>query len=182
MAVQQPRVEIFLDQSNFYNGLLKQFGDGHFRLDKLVHRILDGRQLAKLNIYTGMIDAGREPQKACAQQSFFRAISHLPFTTQLFSEPLRYYPNWPSVPPKEKGVDARIVQDLIIGAVDKTYDVAVLLSGDTDFCEVCRLLHSRFLVRLETYYPSSRRHLFQSSYPYFTHAEVINKKFYESIQ
>lgn len=79
-------------------------------------------------------------------------------------------------------MDARIVQDLIMGAVDRAYDVAVLLSGDQDFCEVVKLLHARFPVEIETYYPMSRRHLYEASRSCFTYAEVINKKFYNSIR
>ena len=69
-----------------------------------------------------------------------------------------------------------------MGAIDRAYDVAVLLSGDQDFCEVIKLLHARFPVEIETYYPMSRRHLYEASRSCFTYAEVINKKFYNSIR
>lgn len=182
MSSVQPRVEVFLDHSNFYNGLRKQFGDGRIDFVKLVNRVVAGRALVSFNVYTGTVDKTREPAKAYGQQAFFRAISYLPFPTKHFSLPLRYYATWPQVPPQEKGVDARIVQDLIMGAVDQSYDVAILLSGDQDFGEVCKLLHDRFPVALETYYPMSRRHLYESSRAYFTRGEVITKEFYSSIR
>lgn len=175
------RVEIFLDHSNFYNGLRQQFGDGRIDFVKLVNRIIGPRLLTHFNIYTGTVDAGREPVKASAQQRFFTAIRHLPFPVRHFTLPLRYYASWPQTPPQEKGVDARIVQDLIMGTVDRSYDVAVLLSGDQDFCEVVKLLSTRFPVKMETYYPMSRRHLFEASHSCFTHSEVITKIFYKDI-
>jgi hypothetical protein len=147
-----------------------------------VSRVVGQRSLARFNVYTGTVDPGREPKKASAQQRFFKAIQHLPFPTRHFTHPLKYHASWPQVPPQEKGVDARIVQDLIMGAVDHTYDVAVLLSGDQDFCEVVELLSTRFPVQVETYYPMSRRHLYEASRSHFAHAEIITKKFYGSIR
>lgn len=60
------RVEIFLDHSNFYNGLRQQFGDGRVDFVKLVSRVVGQRSLTHFNIYTGTVDAGREPAKASA--------------------------------------------------------------------------------------------------------------------
>lgn len=181
-SAQVPRVEIFLDHSNFYNGLRQQFGDGRVDFVRLVDRVVGQRTLTCFNIYTGTVNEGREPAKASAQQRFFRVIQHLSFPTRHFTHPLKYYASWPQVPPQEKAVDARIVQDLIMGAVDHTYDVAVLLSGDQDFCEVVTLLKTRFDVQLETYYPMSRRHLYEARKSCFMRAEVITKKFYNNIR
>ena len=177
-----PRVEIFLDDSNFYNGLQQQFGEGRYDIVKLAQRIVGARTLSRMNFYTGLVDPGRQAQAAQKQQSFLYSLSKLPIPVQVFARPMKYYAAWPAVPPQEKGVDARIVQDLIIGAVDNTYDVAVLLSGDQDFIEVVQLLHSRFSVCLETYYPAARRHLYEAARPCFAHAQVITKEFYDSIR
>lgn len=176
------RVEIFLDGSNFYNGLRSQFGHGQYSVEKLVNRIVAGRTLVRLNFYVGTIDPGRDPKGAAAQQRFLHSLSRLPFPKQICAFPMRYYAGWPQVPPLEKGIDAKIVQDLIIGAVDKTYDAAVVLTGDQDFIEVVRLLHSRFAVRLETYFPMARRHLHSKTQECFAIGQVITKDFYDSIR
>lgn len=177
-----PRVEIFLDGSNFYNGLQQQFGNGRYDIVKLANRIVGSRSLLRVNFYTGLIDSGRQAQAAQRQQSFLYSISNLPIPVRVFARPMKYYGAWPTIPPQEKGVDARIVQDLILGAIDNTYDVAVLLSGDQDFVEVVQLLHGRFGVHLETYYPASRRHLYESTRPCFTYAQVITREFYDEIR
>ena len=52
----------------------------------------------------------------------------------------------------EKGVDTAIVVDLIQGAIDETYDRAVLVSGDADFVpavefiqrEGTQIIHAHF--------------------------------------
>lgn len=43
----------------------------------------------------------------------------------------------------EKGVDTRIVTDLFTGAIDKTYDVGLLLSNDSDFCPAIQTIQDR---------------------------------------
>jgi hypothetical protein len=43
----------------------------------------------------------------------------------------------------EKGVDTRIVTDLFSGAINKTYDVALLVSNDSDFCPAIQTIQDR---------------------------------------
>lgn len=43
----------------------------------------------------------------------------------------------------EKGVDTRIVTDLFAGAINGTYDVALLVSNDSDFCPAIGTIQDR---------------------------------------
>ena len=176
------RVEIFLDSSNFYNGMRKQFGEGRVNFDALVRYILSGRQLTKLRVYVGTIDEIQNRSGYFGQQGFLRKLKFLPFETELYDRPLHYSWNGNRFVPREKGIDTRIVQDLIMGAVEKKYDAAVLLSGDQDFRDVVRLLHGAFPVDVETYYPESRSHLYKSCRDCFSKAEIINKQMYDLIK
>jgi uncharacterized LabA/DUF88 family protein len=44
---------------------------------------------------------------------------------------------------REKGVDVKIAIDLVIGAVEDTYDTAVVVSSDTDLIPAIRYVLSR---------------------------------------
>ena len=44
------------------------------------------------------------------------------------------YRNW-SPRPYEKGIDIKLATDMIIHGVRNNYDVAILVSGDTDFAD-----------------------------------------------
>lgn len=127
------RVAIFIDQSNFYGGLAQQFGDGRYQVEKPVPFVIGDRTLVAVNLYLGTVDRGRKSHAAAARRRFLHKLTTLPFPVNVFSRPLQYFSLWPKVPAQEKGVDAKIVQDLIVGAFDETFDVAVLLSGDQDF-------------------------------------------------
>ncbi len=43
----------------------------------------------------------------------------------------------------EKGVDTRIVTDLFSGAINNSYDVAILISNDSDFCPAVATIQER---------------------------------------
>lgn len=43
----------------------------------------------------------------------------------------------------EKGVDTRIVTDLFAGAINNTYDIALLVSNDSDFCPAISSIQER---------------------------------------
>jgi hypothetical protein len=48
----------------------------------------------------------------------------------------------------EKGVDTRIVTDLFSGAINGTYDVALLVSNDSDFCPAIQTIQDRLDKRI----------------------------------
>jgi uncharacterized LabA/DUF88 family protein len=176
------RVEIFVDGSNFYHGLKKQFGDGRCDFEKLVARVLPSRQLVRFNDYAGTVHPGHQARVCAVQQAFLARLRLLSFPVKIHTRPMQYLSRKPLSPPREKGIDTRIVQDLIVGALDKRFDAAVLLSGDRYFVDVVRLISSRFGVKVETYYPASRRHLFEACREAFAKAETITRRFYDSIR
>jgi len=50
---------------------------------------------------------------------------------------------------REKGIDVKIATDLIIGAVDKKYDTAILISSDTDLVPAIDVVRNRFHKKVE---------------------------------
>ncbi len=191
MATEGPgaRVEVFLDHSNFYHGLKQQFieSGGRYDFTGLVREVVRGRHLVHWNHYCGQVLAEHQPEPAAAQQRFHSYLSNraaesrIPLKLNL--RPLMYPPGFPrSRAPVEKGIDALIVQDLIVGAFDKRYDVAVLLSGDRDFCNVVEFLKVRFpALRLETLFANTRRHLYDMKPHCFDSWRVIDRHVYQRI-
>jgi hypothetical protein len=50
----------------------------------------------------------------------------------VITRPLRYPHAWPREKAQEKGIDVLIAVDLVTLAIDDAYDIAVLVSADTD--------------------------------------------------
>src|SRR6267142_1907637 len=161
------RLEVFLDQSNFYNGLKSQFGDGRYHFTNLVREVLRGRKLVGWNFYCGAVDAALEPGAGKAQAFFHSYLQTtarregIPLNMRL--RPIAYPPGFPHCArrPVEKGVDALLVQDVIVGAFDNRFDAALIISGDRDFAAVVEFLKARFpKIGVCTIFPNSRRHLY----------------------
>jgi uncharacterized LabA/DUF88 family protein len=183
------RVEVFLDHSNFYNGLKDQFQDGSYDFLRLVREVTRGRKLVRWNFYCGKVSEQLEPDKARGQSGFHRHMENVAeqqsIPLKMCLRPLMYPPGYPKTgrKPAEKGIDALIVQDMIVGAFDNRFDVAVLLSGDRDFCNVVEFLKTRFpQLWTETLFPNSRRHLFDMVQKFFDEGRVLDKHLFWRIE
>ena len=50
---------------------------------------------------------------------------------------------------REKGIDVKLATDLIVGAVDKKYDVAIVISSDTDLVPAVDWVRNRMKLKIE---------------------------------
>ena len=146
------RVAVFIDYQNVYHCAREAFGDpmtdpptyGHVRpqrlgllLKQLGEDVDPDRDLCAVTVYRGQPGAKSHPH---LQSAFARQVAvweSLPLTT-VKKRPLRYQPTeWSAGRPvkwraEEKGIDVLIALDIAIGARDDLYDVAVVVSADTD--------------------------------------------------
>lgn len=135
------RVMVFIDGSNIYHRLRDnpQLRGNHQPNDldygKFVLKLAGKRRLVRCYYYGARLDQTREPDRYKFQQSFYGKLENIP-RFELRLGQLRYPPNFPSTPAYEKGVDIRLATDLIVHAYQDHYDVAVLVSSDTDFVDV----------------------------------------------
>jgi len=70
---------------------------------------------------------------------------------------------------REKGIDVKIATDLIIGALDKKYDTAILVSSDTDLVPALDLVRHRFNKKVEyigfSIPKDESRHIYEETKP-----------------
>jgi uncharacterized LabA/DUF88 family protein len=135
------RVCIFIDGSNFYHAL--KGADLPVKIDfgKLGEKLTGkGRRHIHTYYYNAGLIAPRpddpefaEKDKRCrGQQSFFNALRFVPNLT-FRAGSLQQTPGRPAV---EKGVDVMIAVDMLVLAYKDRYDVAVLVSSDSDYKSV----------------------------------------------
>lgn len=128
------RVVVYIDGSNFYK-YLKRPGLGFpkgswFDYTRFVDFLVRGRKLVSKRYYVGIardID-GTEKSKAIVrgQQKFLAGLKNDGFVIK----PGRIMYDGGEI--REKGTDVKIAVDLVVGAADDLYDVAVIISSDTD--------------------------------------------------
>ena len=145
-------VAVFIDYENTRFGAREVFGDpqrdpytfGHVRplrlgllLKQLGEEVDPARELTAVNVYRGQPGPKSGPQAQAGSARQFAAWKSQTLVT-VRSRPLRYQPtSWSMGRPaawraEEKGIDVMMALDIAIGARDNAYDVAVVVSADTD--------------------------------------------------
>jgi uncharacterized LabA/DUF88 family protein len=133
-----PNVIVFIDAQNAYMTARDAFGwsgeigrFGSYRPLLLGRVLAAGRDLKQVRIYTGV--PSNEKDKTGYQANQRRIASWKAEGSglvEVFERTLKYAPRQP---PREKGVDVLLAVDLVrLALEDEGFDVAVLLSGDTD--------------------------------------------------
>lgn len=149
------RVMVFVDGQNFFKDCESVFGRGetypHLSGKEICHaRFGQNRVLERVRFYTGIHDPRRNPQ----MHAYMSRRLHMMDKTGVwtFSRPLKYSKQWvknryedPEFIEiwrgREKGVDVKLALDLLLLAAEDAYDVAVIVSTDTDLDEAVKELY-----------------------------------------
>lgn len=141
------RVMLFIDAQNLYHRCKDHFGWpwadpillGQALVDADLAKHGPGSHiLAGVRYYTGIHDSNRRPDAHGKMQRRLQAYEARGIKTT--SIPLHYYkkPGSADLHGREKGVDVRLAIDLLRFAEKGLYDVAILVSEDSDLNEAIR--------------------------------------------
>ena len=128
------RVMVYIDGSNLYRSLQNSFGRTNLDYSKFSEKLAGNRRLVRIYHYGVRIDQTKQPDQYKAQQSFFDALGKLRRFELRFGRLV--YDNLSNLPLYEKGVDIKLATDMLLHASRNNYDVAILVSGDTDFVDM----------------------------------------------
>lgn len=124
----EDRVAIFIDGSNLYHALRANFGRYDLKFGEFTSKLRGSRRLFRAYYYNVLQDPGQRAEGAREQQEFLNALRETPYLeVRLGSTKLS------QGVPVERGVDVMLVTDMLHFAWNGLYDVAVLVSGDSDF-------------------------------------------------
>lgn len=129
MKLNKQRTAVFIDGSNLYHDLLKNFGQANIDFLAFVKFLIGKDKLVKTYYYNAPVNQKENPEKYKNQQKFFSSLEKV----AKFEVKLGRLEKRPKGPPVEKGVDVRIAVDMVTHAYSNIYDTAVLVSGDADF-------------------------------------------------
>ena len=128
------RVNIYIDGSNLYHGLRDVAGRTSLDFGRFATKLVGERRLIRAYYYNAPIDQDRDPDTYRSQQKFFQALRATDYFEVRLGR-LVYLDSWPATPPHEKGIDIKIAIDMLTHGQGHIYDVAILVSGDTDFAD-----------------------------------------------
>ncbi|MCE2518075.1 MAG: NYN domain-containing protein [Alphaproteobacteria bacterium] len=165
----QMRIFVYIDGLNLYHRALKNHPELKWlNLEKLCQKALGKKHdIIKINYYTALVSGKFNGQAPKRQQLYFKALAtlplveihkgkmevrkkKLPFQRSPKSRDLLIPKPWlPLLPrPKmakvfkteEKGSDVALGVHLVRDAFQKKYDIAAIITNDTDLCEPIRIV------------------------------------------
>ena len=140
------KTTVYVDGFNLYYGAVKGTPHKWLDLDKLCRFLLPKNQIAIIKYFTAIVSARpNDPDKPTRQLTYIRALRTLPnveivlgtFLTHNVSMLVAGPPTSPAqyvtvVRTEEKGSDVNIAAHMINDGHKQEYDVAVLISNDSD--------------------------------------------------
>lgn len=143
------RAIAYIDGQNLFNAAKEAFGYSYpnYDIHQLVETICsqEGWDLTEIRFYTGIPDSGIDPNRHHFWVAKLAAMGTRGIRT--YARPLRYSNQLVQFPDgtitttlvgREKGIDVRLALDVVRGALDNRYDVALLFSQDQDLTEVAK--------------------------------------------
>jgi uncharacterized LabA/DUF88 family protein len=151
-----PRVEIFVDGTNFYlaqrhAGMMTQVD-----MNLLATRLSRGYHFVKLRFYTSPLP-NQESAAYRAQQRFFAELEQSRrIELVLGRHKLRVNSETGKRFHVEKETDVNLAVDMVVGAYEERYDVALLVAGDSDYVRAVRAVQHRGKELVWCHLPSQR--------------------------
>ena len=145
MDYEKERVAIFIDGRNFYHSTKNLERKGfEVKLGELVNELVGNRELVVVYYYNALLDKEYDLRKYEEHNKYLEGLRKIPKFKVILCD-------WRKIVDKDgnirydiKGDDVHLAHDLLIGAFDNLYDIAIILSGDADFIPVINTLRKRF--------------------------------------
>ncbi|MDE2837347.1 MAG: NYN domain-containing protein [Chloroflexota bacterium] len=153
------RLELFIDAQNTYRSARRSFFspnalpvNGQFNPRRLGEIVAERSRpggaaciLHDVRIYTGRPDPEKDSRTYAAHMRQCDAWEAA--GARVISRPLRYPRGWPAERAQEKGVDIALAIDFVTMAIEREYDVGVIMSTDTDLRPALEFTSRRSEVR-----------------------------------
>ena len=127
------RVMVFIDGSNMYHNLKACAARHDIDYGKFAQKLCGTqRELIRTYYYNVQLNQAANPESYQAQQKFLTWLHRTSdLEVRLGRQQRKTNGTW-----EEKGVDVKIAVDMLTKAYKNQYDVAILISGDSDLTEV----------------------------------------------
>lgn len=142
---------VYVDGFNLYYGLIEKGNYKWLNIDQLCKLLFPSDDILKIKYFTANVKARNDPQRPLRQQVYFRALRTIPYLeiyrgTFLTKKKrvLVRQSNPPSMvwvdSTQEKGTDVSLATHLLCDAFNKCFDLAIVISNDSDLCEPIKVV------------------------------------------
>lgn len=152
------KTNVYVDGFNFYYGAVKGTSYKWLDLAKLCQIMLPQNTIHRIRYFTALVQPRpNDPQQQQRQQTYIRALETIPELSVHYGHFLSHPTRMPVLTPtpgtprtvavmktEEKGSDVNIATHLLVDAFDNDFEVAVVLSNDSDLELPIRIVQQKF--------------------------------------
>lgn len=167
------KVNVYIDGFNLYYAIKSYDRQGvNYRwldLEQLARVLLPGHTIKRVRYFTAAVDGRRDPYSPMRQQIYWRALRTSEIVTihqgQFLSNTIRMplahpSPDGPTtvevVRTEEKGSDVNIATYMLFDCFKNEFEMAALISNDTDLIEPMRIIRTEFGCSVGVFNPQQR--------------------------
>jgi len=149
------RTNVYVDAFNVYYGCTKDTPYRWLNLARLCELLLTNNEINQIKVFTGLVKPRpNDPQQPVRQQTYLRALRTIPNLTIIEGSFLTHPRMFPRSTPRpdgrfeyvevlyteEKGSDVNLASHLLYDAFAGDYEMAVIMSNDSDLAEPVRMV------------------------------------------
>lgn len=148
------RTNVYIDGFNLYYGCLKKTPYRWLNVAELCRLMLPKDTIHRIKYFTARVSARpHDPDQPVRQQTYLRALETIPNLTISYGSFLTHTVSMPLANPQsghspyaavfrttEKGSDVNLATHLLFDAFRSDYDLAVIISNDSDLREPVRIV------------------------------------------
>ncbi len=148
------KVNIYVDGFNLYYGAVKGTPYRWLNIAEMCSLLLPRDQILQIKYFTALVNPRRsDPDQRSRQETFLRALATIPNLSIVYGFFLTHEIMMPLAPPargyqkviktEEKGSDVNLATHLLIDGFDDAYELAVIVSNDSDLLEPIKVVTQR---------------------------------------
>lgn len=154
------KISIFIDGNNFYHGLRSLYGKDKslkkFNFQEFIDYLIEEKELSKIFYYNAQLDKLKNLEKFNSQKEFFKRLREIPkFNLRLCKLLKRKLPFSKKYYYVLKEDDIYMAVDIVEGACDDKFDIAIIISGDGDFVPAVKSVKKRNKKVINIYFKKS---------------------------
>ena len=154
------RVAIFIDGSNLYHNL-KRFNI-KTTFEEIIKSVETKREVVDIFYYTALLDKSIDEKRYNEHKRFLDKIKQIPNFHIVLCNLRKVVLENGFVDFVIKGDDVYLATDLIKGAYENLYDVAIIISGDGDFVPAIKLVQKNNKKVINAFFPKSSSYLLRN--------------------
>ena len=164
------RTNVYIDGFNLYYGCVKGTSNRWLDLAKFCDAMLEARNVVnRIRYFTAWVEPREhDPQQLQRQQAYVRALETIPnltvhrghYLTSTTRMPLANLPHKGPrtvevIKTEEKGSDVNLATHLLLDGFNRDYDMAVVVSNDSDLMTPITVLRKQFRLKVGVINPHS---------------------------